>query len=112
MVNEWKNLQHNRGLQRHGNRSVHYVGEGPGSKAALDSAQSEGMDARVGNVDKDGPAEMASCALVANNLHEGGNTGSWKPFQQQWKKREKKESRHVSDLLLTFREFIRTHGQG
>ena len=58
------------------------------------------------------PAETAVCTFVANNLHKGGNRGSWKPLQHGWKKREKKEPRRVGDPPLSFGEFIRAHPQG
>ena len=57
--------------------------------------------------DEDEPAETAVCAFMANNLHKGSNRGSWKPLQQGWKKREKKEPRRVGDPPLSFGEFIR-----
>ena len=55
-------------------------------EAVMDEAGAEG-----GNEDK--PAETAVRAFVANNLHNGSNWGSWKPLEQGWKKRAKKEPR-------------------
>ena len=37
---------------------------------------------------------------------------SWKPLQQGWKKREKKEPRPVADAPPSFGDFIRAHAQG
>ena len=62
--------------------------------------------------DVDKPAETAVCAFVANNLHKGGNLGSWKPLQQGLKKREKKEPRRVGDLPLSSEELMRAQPQG
>ena len=55
---------------------------------------------------------MAVCAFVANNLSAGSNRGSWKPLQQGWKKKEKRDPRRIGDPLLSFGEFIRAHPQG
>ena len=55
---------------------------------------------------------MAVCAFVANNLNAGSNRGSWKPLQQGWKKKEKKDPCRIGNPLLSFGEFIRPHPQG
>ena len=55
---------------------------------------------------------MAVCAFVANNLNKGSNRGSWKPLQKGWKKKEKKDPRHIGDPPLSFWEYICVHPQG
>ena len=55
---------------------------------------------------------MAVCAFVANTLSAGSNRGSWKPLQQGWKKKEKKDPRRIGNPPLSFGEFIRAHPQG
>ena len=44
----------------------------------------------------------AVCAFLANNLHQRGKQGSWKPTQQSWKNKEKKELRRVDNLPPSF----------
>ena len=78
----------------------------------MDPAGAEGGEVLDDDDDKDEPAETAVCAFVANNLHKGSNLGSWKPLQQGWKKREKKEPRRVGDPPLSFGGFIQAHPQG
>ena len=111
VLKEYRNLHHTRGL-RPGDRDVNYVGEGPGGEAAMDPAGADGDEALVDDDDDDEPAEMAVCAFVANNLNAGSNRGSWKPLQQGWKKKEKKDPRRIGDPPLSFGEFIRAHPQG
>ena len=91
VLKEYRNLHHTRGF-RPGDRDVNYVGEGSG--------------------DDDEPAEMAVCAFVANNLNAGSNRGRWKPLQQGWKNKEKKDPRRIGNPPLSFGEFIRAHPQG
>ena len=55
---------------------------------------------------------MAVCAFVVNNLNAGSNRGSWKPLQQGWKKKEKKDPRRIGNPPLSSGEFIRAHPQG
>ena len=107
----YRNLHHTRGL-RPGDRDVNYVGEGPGEEAAMDPAGADGDAALVDDDDDDEPARMAVCAFVANNLNAGSNRGSWKPLQQGWKKKEKKDPRRFGNPPLSFGEFIRAHPQG
>ena len=57
-------------------------------------------------------AETTLHAFVAINLHKGSNRGSWKPLQQGWTKREKKEPRREGNPPLSFAQFIRAHPQG
>ena len=111
VLKEYRNLHHTRGL-RPGDRDVNYVGEGPGGEAAMDPAGADGDAALVDDDDDDEPAEMAVCAFVANNLNAGSNRGSWKPLQQGWKKKEKKDPRRIGNPPLSFGEFIRAHPQG
>ena len=75
-------------------------------------AGAEGGEGLDHDDDKDEPAETAVCAFVATNSHKGSNGGSWKPLQQGWKKRKKKEPRREGDPPLSFGEFIRAHPQG
>ena len=111
VLKEYRNLHHTRGL-RPGNRDVNYVGKGPGGEAAMDPAGADGDEALVDDDDDGEPAEMAVCAFVANNLNAGSNRGSWKPLQQGWKKKEKKDPRRIANPPLSFGEFIRAHPQG
>ena len=111
VLKEYRNLHHTRRL-RPGNRDVNYVGEGPGGEAAMEPAGANGDEALVDDDDNDAPAEMAVCAFVANNLNAGSNRGSWKPLQQGWKKKEKKDPRRIGNPPLSFREFIRAHPWG
>ena len=111
VLKEYRNLHHTRGL-RPGDRDVNYVGEGPGGEAAMDPAGADGGEALDDDDDDDEPAEMAVCAFVANNLNAGSNRGSWKPLQQDWKKKEKKDPRRIGNPPLSFGEFIRAHPQG
>ena len=78
----------------------------------MDPAGADGDAALVDDEDDDEPAEMAVCAFVANNLNAGSNRGSWKPLQQGWKKKEKKDPRRIGNPPLSFGEFIRAHPQG
>ena len=111
VLKEYRNLDHTRGL-RPGDRDVNYVGEGLGGEAAMDPAGADGDEALVDDDDDDEPAEMAVCAFVANNQNAGSNRGSWKPLQQGWKKKEKKDPRRIGNPPLSFGEFIRAHPQG
>ena len=111
VLKEYRNLHHTRGL-RPGNRDVNYVGEGPGGEAAMDPAGADGDEALVDDDDDDEPAEMAVCAFLANNLNTGSHRASWKPLQQGWKKKEKKDPRRIGNPPLSFGEFIRAHPQG
>ena len=111
VLKEYRNLHHTRGL-RPGDRDVNYVGEGPGGEAAMDPAGADGDEALVDDDDDNEPAEMAVCAFVAKNLNAGSNRGSWKPLQQGWKKKEKRDPRRICDPLLPFGEFIRAHPRG
>ena len=111
VLKEYKNLHHTRGLQG-GDRNVNFLGEGSGEEAATDPTDTGGGEGLDEGDEDDEPAETAICAFVANNLHKGGNWGSWKPLQQGWKKREKKEPRRVAHPPLSFGEFIRAHPQG
>ena len=111
VLKEYRILHHKRGL-RPGDRNVNYVGEGPGGEAAMDQAGADGDEAHHDDDDDDEHAEMAVCAFVANNLNAGSNRGSWKPLQQGWKKKEKKDRRRIGDPPLSFGEFIRAHPQG
>ena len=78
----------------------------------MDPAGADGDVASDDDDDDDEPAEMAVCAFVASSLNAGSNQGSWKPLQQGWKKKEKKDPRRIGDTALSFREFIRAHPQG
>ena len=111
VLKEYRNLDHTRGM-RPGDRDVNYVGEGPGGEAALDPAGADGVEALDDDDDDDEPAEMAVCAFVASNLNAGSNRGSWKPQQQGWKKKEKKDPRRIGNPAMSFGEFIRAHPQG
>ena len=108
---EYRNLHHTRGL-RPGDRDINYVGEGSGGEAAMNPTGADGDEALDNDDDDDEPAEMAVCAFVANNLNAGSNRGSWKPLQQGWKKKEKKDPRRIGNPPLSFGEFIRAHPQG
>ena len=108
---EYQNLHHTRGL-RPGDRDVNYVGEGSGGEAAMDPAGADGNEAPDDDDDDDERAKTAVSAFVANNLNTGSNQGSWKPLQKDWKRREKKEPRHIGDPLLSFGEFIRASPPG
>ena len=105
---EYRKLHHTRGLMP-GARDVNYVGEAPGGEAAMDPAGADGDEALDDEDDDDEPAKMAVCA---NNLNAGSNRGSWKPLQQGWKKKEKKDPRRIGDPALSFGEFIRALPQG
>ena len=111
VLKEYRNLHHTRGL-RPGDRDVNYVGGGPGGEAAMDPAGAGGGEALDDDDDDDEPAEMAVCAFVANNLSARSNRRSWKPLQQRWKKREKKDPLLIGNPPLSFGEFIRAHPQG
>ena len=111
VLKEYRNLHHTRGL-RPGDRDVNYVGEGPGGEAAMDPAGADGGEASDDDDGDNEPAEMAVCAFVANNLNAGSNRGSWKPLQQGWKKKEKKDPCRIGNPPLSFGEFIRAHPQG
>ena len=111
VLKEYRNLHHTRGL-RPGDRDVNYVGEGPGGEAAMDQAEAGGDETLVDDDDDNEPAEMDVCAFVANNLNTGSNRGSWKPLQQGWKKKEKKDPRRIGNPPLSFGEFMRAHHQG
>ena len=111
VLNKYRHLHHTRGL-RPGDRDVNYVGEGSGGEAAMDPAGADGDEALDNDDDDDEPAEVAVCAFVANNLNTGSNRGSWKPLQNGWKKKEKKDPRRIGDPPLSFAEFIRAHPQG
>ena len=78
----------------------------------MDPAGADGDEALVDNDDDDEPAEMAVSAFVANNLNAGSNRGRWKPLQQGWKKKEKRDPRRIGNPPLSFGEFIRAHPQG
>ena len=106
VLKEYRNLHHTRGL-RPGDRDVNYVGEGSGGEAAMNPAGADGDEALVSDDNDDEPAEMAVCAFVANNLNAGSNRGSWRPLQQGWKKKEKKDPRRIGNPPLSFGEFIR-----
>ena len=110
VLKEYRNLHHTCGL-RPGDRDVNYVGQGPGGEAAMDLAGADGDEALDVDDDDDEPAEMAVCAFVAHNLNAGSNRGSWKPLQQGWNKKEKKDPRRIGDPALSFGEFIRAHPQ-
>ena len=111
VLKEYRNLHHTRGLKAV-DRDIYYVGEGSGGEAAMDPVGADGDEALDDDDDDDEPAKMAVCAFVANNLNTGSNRGSWKPLQNGWKKKEKKEPRRIGDPLLSFGEFIRAHPQG
>ena len=108
VLKEYKNLAHNRRLQG-GDRSVHQVGEGSDGEAVMDPAGADGGKGLEDDIGEEEPAESAVCAFVATNGHKRTNQESWKPLQQGWKKREKKEPRRVgnpplsSGLLLLLR---------
>ena len=110
VLKEYRNLHHTRGL-RPGDRDVNYVGEGSGGEAAMNPAGADGDETLVDDDDDDEPAEMAVCAFVANILNAESNRGSWKPLQQGWKKKEKKDPRRIGNPLLSFGEFIQAHPQ-
>ena len=111
VLKEYWNLHHTRGL-RPGDRDVNYVGEGSDGEAAMNPVGADGDETLVDDDDGDEPAEMAVCAFVAHNLNAGSNQGSWKPLQQGWKKKEKRDPRRIGDPPLSFGEFIRAHPQG
>ena len=75
VLKEYKNLDHNRGMQG-GERSVHYVGEGSGGEAAMDPAEAEVCEGLDDADNEKEPTDTAVCAFVAHNLHNGGNRGS------------------------------------
>ena len=111
VLKEYRNLHHTRGL-RPGDRDVNYVGEGHGGEAAMDAAGADGDETLVDDDDDYEPAEVAVCAFVANNLRAGNKPGNWKPLQQGWRKKEKRDPRRIGDPPLSFGEFIRAHPQG
>ena len=78
----------------------------------MDPAGADGDETLVDDDDDDEQAEMTVCAFVAHNLNAGSNRGSWKPLQQGWKKKEKRDPRSIGDPPLSFGEFIRAHPQG
>ena len=78
----------------------------------MDPAGADGDDALDDDDDDNEPAEMAVCAFVASNQNGGSNRGSWKPLQQGWKKKEKKDPRRIGNPPLSFGEFIQAHPQG
>ena len=55
---------------------------------------------------------MAVCAFVTNKLSAGSNQGSWRPLQQGWKRKEKRDPRRIGDPPLSFGEFIRAYPVG
>ena len=101
VLKEYKNLPHHRGLQA-GDRSVGQVGAGSDGEAVINPSGAKGGEGFDDDDAEDEPAETAVCALVANHLHKRSNQGSWKPLQQGWKKREKREPRRVGDPPLSF----------
>ena len=101
VLKEYRNLHHTRGL-RPGDRDVNYVGEGRGGEAAMDPAGADGDETLVDEDDDDEPAEVAVCAFVANNLSAGNKLGNWKPLQQGWRKKEKRDPRRISDPPRSF----------
>ena len=111
VLKEYRNLPHTRGL-RPGDRDVNYVGERSGGEAAMDPAGADGDEALDDDDNDHEPTGTAVCAFVANNLNAGSNRGSPKPLQKGWKKKKKKEPRHIGDPLLSFGEFIQAHPQG
>ena len=110
VLKEYKNPAHNRGLQG-GDRSVHQVGAVLTGKPS--STQREPRSAKVLTMMtmRTKPAETTVPAFMADNLHKGGSRGNWRPLQQGWRKRKKKEPCRVSKLPLSFGEFIRAHPQ-
>ena len=108
VLKEYKILAHDRGLQV-GDRSIRQVGAGSDGKALSDPAGAKGGKCLNNDDNEDEPAQTAACAFVASNLHKGSKWGSWKPLQQGWKKRKKKEPCRLGDPPLSFREFIRAH---
>ena len=111
VLKEYRNLHHTRGV-RPGDRDVNYDGEGPGGEAAMNPAGADGDVALDDDDDHYEPAEMPVCVFVANNLNAESNRGSWKPLQQGWKKKEKKDPRGIGNPPLSFGEFIPAHPQG
>ena len=111
VLKEYRNLHHTDGLKA-GDRDINYVGEGSGGESAMDPAGADGDEALDDDDDDDEPAERAVCAFVNNNRNTGSNSGSWKPLQKGWKKKEKKEPRRIGDPPLSFGEFIQAHPQG
>ena len=111
VLNEYRNLDHTRGLIA-GDRDVNYVGEGSGGESAMDPAGADGNEALDDDDDHDEPAETAVCVFVANNLNTGSKRGSWKPLHKGWKKKEKKEPGRMGEPPLSFGECIRAHPQG
>ena len=99
VLKDCKNLVHNRVLQA-GHRSVLQVGAAFDREAFIDPAGAGGSEGVHDDDNEEKPAETAVCAFVANNLHKGSNKGRWKPLQQGWKKREKKEPCQVEDRSL------------
>ena len=85
---------------------MHQPGAASDGEAVMDPAGAEGSKGLHNDDDEHELAETAVCAFVANNLHKRSNQGSWKPLQQGWKKREKKQPRRVHDPPLSFGEFI------
>ena len=90
VLKEYNKFAHNRGLQV-GDRSVCQVGNGFDGEAVMDPAGGEGGESWNDDDDEDKPAETAVFAFLAMTMHRGSNQGSWNPFQQALKYREKKE---------------------
>ena len=111
LLKEYRNLDQSRGSKA-GDRDVNYVGEGSGGESAMDSAGADGDEALDDDDDDNEPAKTAVSAFVANSLNTGSNRGSWKPLQNDWKKKEKKEPRRMGNPPLSFGEFIQAHPQG
>ena len=96
VLEEYKNLDHNRGLQGHGHRGVHYEGEGFCGETALEPAGTEGGEGLDDDDNEDEPPETAVCAFLANTLKEGGNRGSWSPFSRGGGRRKRRSSAALS----------------
>ena len=101
MIQEYKNLAHNCGVQG-GDRGVHHVGAGADLETVMDPARAKVGQGLNDDDKEDEPAETAVCAFEANNLQNAGNRGSWKPLEQGKKKREKREPPQVGDPPLPF----------
>ena len=69
----------------------------------------EGLDDDDGEEE---PAEVAVCAILANNLHKGGSRGSWEYLLQGCKKKKKKEPHRVGDPRLSLEQFLRANHLG
>ena len=92
VLKKQKNLAHNRRLQG-GNPGVHHVGGGSKAETVMHPAEAKVRESLHNDDGEDEPAQTAVCAYVASNLQREGNRGSWKPLQQEWKMREKKDPR-------------------